>query len=135
MNAKKIILFVVGIVLLAILLWPRGNYKISKIESGNTVILDNGTTVKLIGVTNTEDAKTFLEDNYVGVKVVLIPDSSRPFNPNSLSSTETVYAYVVQKVDAQCINSTLLRSGKTILDPSYLTDSLKPYTKYAELAR
>lgn len=135
MNTKKVILFVVAIILLAIILWPRGTYKIARVEDGDTIVLDNGTTVHLIGVTDTKESKEFIEDNYVKVKVVLIPDSSSPFDPKGLKGTETVYAYVVQKVDAQCINSTLLRSGKTLLDPSYLSDSLKAYTRYAEMAR
>lgn len=136
MSKKSIIVFVLAVVLLAILVWPRGRYRIASIENGNTVVLDNGTVVKLIGVYNTDDAKEFLEDNYLKTKVVLFSDASNAFNPNHLKGNEVVYAYVVQRTDAQCINSTLIRCGKTALNEnSYLTDSLKSYRKLYEYAK
>jgi len=136
MNKKKVILFVIGIVLLAILLWPRGDYRISSIENGNTIFLDNGTTVKLIGVYDTEESREYLENNYINVKVALISDASAPFNPNRLGSNETVYAYVAQKNDGQCINSVLISTGASALNETdYLTDSLKSYKKLYEIAR
>ena len=135
MSSKKIILFILAVVLLAILLWPRGKFKISYIENGNTVILDNGTTVKLIGVYDTPEAKEYLYENYEKVDVALISDSSEPFNPNHLVGTETVWAYVLQRSDNQCLNSTLIRLGLTDLNEnSYLSDSLKPYRRYHEVA-
>lgn len=133
MNSKKVIIIVVILVLLAILCWPRGQYRIASVENGNTVVLDNGTTVRLIGVYNTAESKEFLDDNFIGVKVALLSDSSAPFNPNHLDGTETVYAYVIQKNDVQCINSSIIRSGLSALnEESYLTDSLKSYRKYYE---
>ena len=135
MSSKKIILFILAVVLLAILLWPRGKFKISYIENGNTVVLDNGATVKLIGVYDTPEAKEYLYENYEGIDVALISDSSEPFNPNHLRGTETVWAYVLQRSDNQCLNSTLIRLGLTDLNEnSYLSDSLKPYRRYHEVA-
>ena len=124
-----------AIVLLAILLWPRGNYKIAEVESGNTIVLDNGTRVVLIGVSDTDKAKDFLEDNYLMVKVKLQSDSCNPFDPNHLSGKETVYAYVLQKVDGQCVNATIISLGISPLNERYLTDRLKEFRKLAELAR
>lgn len=138
MDTKKIVLFVVVLVLLAVFLWPRGDYKIVDVESGNVVVLDNGTTVRLIGITDTNEAKEYLIDHYKyeSVEVVLIPDNSNAYNPNDLNGDETIYAYVVQKNDAQCINSTLLRTGLAGIDEhTYLNDSLKAYRKYAEMAK
>ena len=133
MNSKKVILIIVALVLLAIICWPRGKYRIASVENGNTVVLDNGTTVKLIGVYDTAESKEYLENNCVGVKVALLSDTSAPFNPNHLNGTETVYAYVVQNNDVQCINSSIIRSGLSALNEgSYLTDSLKSYRKYYE---
>ena len=135
MNSKKTILIVVALILLAIILWPRGRYRIIGVENGNTVVLDNGSMVELIGVYDTPESKEFLEDNCLNVKVVLLSDSSSPFNPNSLGGNETVHAYVIQKSDNQCINSTILRLGLSSLNESYLTDSLKPFRKIIELAK
>lgn len=131
MSSKKIILFLLAVVLLAILLWPRGKFKISYIENGNTVVLDNGTIVKLIGVCDTPEAKEYLYENYEGIDVALICDLSEPFNPNHLGGNETVWAYVLQRSDNQCLNSTLIRLGLTDLNENpYLSDSLKPYRRY-----
>ena len=135
MNSRKVILIIVALVLLAILLWPRGQFKISRVEDGNTVILDNGTTVELIGVYDTEESKEYLDDNFLNVKVELLNDSSAPFNPNHLSGNETVHAYVIQKSDNQCINSTIIRAGLSALNEDYLTDSLKSFRKLYELVK
>lgn len=135
MKSRKIIFIVIAIILLAIIIWPRGNYKIARVVNGNTIVLDNGTKVVLIGVSDTERAKDFIEDNYKGVKVNLRCDSSRPFDPKHLGEKETVYAYVWQNVDGQCINSSLIRSGIAPLDEAYLNDSLKAYREYARRAQ
>lgn len=136
MNKKYVILFVLAIVLIAILVWPRGTFKIASVENGNTVVLDNGTTVHLIGVYDTDQAKEYLYDNFLKTSVVLFSDASAPFDPNHLSSTDVVYAYVVQKSDSQCINGTLIRIGLTGLNENnYLTDSLKSFRKYYEKVR
>ena len=121
--------------ILSRILWPRGEFKISYIENGNTVVLDNGTKVKLIGVYDTPEAKEYLYENYEKVDVALISDSSEPFNPNHLDGSETVWAYVLQRNDNQCLNSTLIRLGLTDLNErSYLSDSLRPYRRYHEVA-
>lgn len=135
MTNKKIIIIVVAILLIALLLWPRGQFKIHSVESGNSVVLDNGTTVMLIGVYDTEDAREFLDNNYTGVEVALLSDSSAPFNPNHLDGGETIYAYVIQKSDVQCINSTIIRHGLSDLNETNLTDSLKVYRKYYEMSK
>lgn len=136
MDSKKVIIAILALVLLAILIWPRGQYKISRVENGNTVILNNGTTVQLIGIYDTPEAREFLDDNFVNVKVALLSDSSAPFNPNHLDGSETIHAYVVQESDAQCINTTIIRAGLSALnEESYLTDSLKSYRKYYEIVK
>ena len=135
MNSRKTILIIVALILLAILLWPRGRYRIVGVENGNTVLLDNGSMVQLIGVYDTPEAKEFLDDNFLNVKVALLSDSSAPFNPNSLSGNETIHAYVIQRGDNQCINSTIIKSGLSALNEAYLTDSLKSFRKYYEIVK
>lgn len=138
MDTQKTILFLIALALIAWGVWPKADYKIVDVEAGNVVVLNNGTNVRLIGVTDTDQSKEYLIDHYKneGVEVVLIPDQSNAYDPADLKSNETVYAYVVQKNDAQCINSTLLRTGLAELDEhTYLNDSLKFYKKYAEEAK
>lgn len=133
---KYVILFLVALVIIAISIWPRADYKIVDVESGNIVVLNNGSKVRLIGISDTPEGKEYLEDHYkyAGVDVTLISDSQRAFDPNDLQGNETVYAYVVQNSDAQCINSTMIRLGIVDLEESvYLNDSLTSYRKYQSL--
>ena len=136
MNNKAII-FIVAVVIIAIWIWPRGDYKINDVETGNIVVLNNGSRVRLIGVSDTPEGKAYLDDHYKyqSIEVTLISDSQQAFNPNDLQGNETVYAYVVQNSDAQCINSTMLRLGIVDLEESvYLNDSLQSYRNYQSLA-
>ena len=135
MKRSTVFLAILALILFALLIWPRGQFRIHSVENGNTILLDNGTMVQLIGVNDTPASKEFLNDNYLGAEVALLSDSSSPFNPNSLSGNETIHAYVIQKSDNQCINSTLLRSGLSTLNEAYLSDSLKSFRKIYELAK
>lgn len=114
------------------------DYKIVDVETGNVLVLNNGSKVRLIGVSDTQEGKAYLEDHYkyAGVEVTLISDSQHAFDPNDLTGSETVFAYVVQNSDAQCINSTMIRLGIVELEiNAYLNDSLKSYYHYAATAK
>lgn len=104
MKKQHVILAILALVILGILFWPTDDYKIVAIDDGNMVTLNNGTRVKLIGVSATQEGKEYLEDNYFKVPVALISDLSAPFNPNYLDGKETIYAYVLTK-HGHCINS------------------------------
>lgn len=133
MKRKHIILFILVVILIAIFVWPSGNYKIKSVEDGNLVKLDNGTRVKLIGISPTQQGKAYLEDNYIGASIKLKGDHLAPFREKGLSGKETIYAYVCDK-NGHCINAELLRLGKAeLLEGAYLSDSLKSFRKYALL--
>lgn len=132
MKKKHIIVTILVLVLVAILVWPTSDYKIATIEDGNMVILNNGSRVKLIGISATQEGKDYLGDNYVGQPIVLLSDASAPFNPANLDGDETVYAYVLNK-HGHCINSELLRLGLVdIQEGAYLNDSLKNFRRYVQ---
>jgi len=130
MKKQYIIIFVLALVFVAILLWPSGDFIIRSVEDGNIVLLNNGTRVRLIGVSATEEGKQYLVDNYQSKSVILIPDHSVPFNPANLDGNEMVYAYVTDK-HGKCINSELLCLGiSEIQEGAFLSDSLKKYRSY-----
>lgn len=132
MKKQYVILFVLALVLIAILVWPRFDYKISTIEDGNILALNNGTRVRLIGITATKEGMEYLDENYKGKPVVLFSDHSAPFNPGNLDGKETVYAYVTDK-HGKCLNSEMLRLGIVeIQEGAYLSDSLKKFRRYAQ---
>lgn len=131
MKRKYVIITILVIVFVAILIWPTDDFKISSVEDSNLVVLNNGTRVRLIGLTSTLEGKQYIYDNYVGNPVSIISDRSAPFNPKHLQGKETVYAYLVNK-HGVCINSDLLRIGVVGLQEGvYLTDSLRKYRQYA----
>lgn len=132
MTKKHIIITVLVLLLLAIFFWPTGDFKIAGIEDGNIVRLNNGTQVKLIGISATVEGKEYLEDQFLERPVFLLSDSSAPFNPNNLDGHETIYAYVLDK-HRRCINSELLRLGLVELqEGTYLKDSLRKFRSYAQ---
>lgn len=129
----RIILFLVALVLVAWWLWPTSDYKIDSIKDGNIVILNNGTEVRLIGITATEEGKSYLYDNFQGRKITLIPDGSAAFNPANLKGNEIVYSYVYSSDGGLCINEAMLREGVAgIQEGAYLNDKLKAFRVAAQ---
>lgn len=131
-NIKTIGVFAAIIVLLAIIYWPTGRL-ITKVKDGNTVILDNGVEVHLIGISSTEEGKEQLK-RYMAdeVKVEVIPDSKSPFEPNKLSKGDVVYAYLDNCDDGLCLNENILSSGfANIQEDSYLFDRRDKFLKIA----
>lgn len=131
-NLKIIGIFASIVVLIAIIIWPSGHL-ISSVKDGNTIILDNGVEVRLIGITSTEEGKEqlkrFMAD---GIKVDIIPDSKSPFEPNKLSEGDVIYAYLDNNDNGLCINENILSSGLANLqEDSYLFDRRKKFKKIA----
>ena len=56
LNFKTILIFAAIIIVVAIIIWPSG-HTITNVKDGNTIILDNGVEVHLIGITSTEEGK------------------------------------------------------------------------------
>ena len=129
LNGKSVLIFMLLIILIAVFVWPSNSMKIRIVEDGNTIILSNGITVKLLGVSSTQEGKEELE-GLIGNKVEIIPDYTAPFELSRLDKSSVVYAYVlIPQYEYECINSTILKQGKSTLVEN-CKDSLNVFRRY-----
>lgn len=135
-NPKTIFIAVVAILLLGLWLLIGGSTKIESVEDGCTVTLNNGSKIKLIGVSNTEQGKKELE-RLIGKKITLEPDRSANFDPHRLTKGDVVYSYLLLNSNGyECINATLLREGYAeLVEGGCLVDSLDAFRSYATLGQ
>ena len=78
-----------------ILIQQDSDYKIVMVQDGNTIVLESGTTVKLIGVTSTMEGKEYLEQHFLNAPVNLLCDQTAPFDASMIGPDDVVYAYVI----------------------------------------
>lgn len=142
-NSKMLI--GIGVVaLLAVIIflcWPtKKKYYIDDVEEtvtavtrGNQIKLASGLTVDLLGVSDTQQARDFLESEVKGKTVTLTADSKDATPYYFKAEEETVRAYVRVKADCtyRCLNGYLLRQHLTKLNQDYCNDSLDAYKSYA----
>lgn len=127
---KKLLIGIAIILLICIVVWPDKVLKIKDVESGNTIVLVNGTTVRLLGISPTEEAKMELI-NFKGKEIKLFPDETCMFDVDKLGKKVTVDAYVVvAENNPRCLNAELLKNGVAPLVEN-LRDSLYEFRKYA----
>lgn len=134
-KVKYIIFFIIVLILFIILIQQDSDYKIVMVQDGNTIVLESGTTVKLIGVTSTMEGKEYLEQHFLNAPVNLLCDQTAPFDASMIGPDDVVYAYVVGGENANVhINAQLLREGKAGLQAgTFLHDSLAAFRRYAVL--
>lgn len=137
MNAKKFIAIVILILFVGIIIYKYfvEGYTIEKVIDGNTIVLNTGTTVRLIGVSNTKQAKDALQElKDERWRFDLQPDSHAAFSPDYLTKDMTVYAYLLlrDRSEYECINATLLKNGLAdFLKIEALSDSTEAFQQYA----
>lgn len=132
MTGKKIFVFILILGLLLLLPKSCKHLKIGRALDGATIELNNGTIVRLIGVSSTVQGYEELK-RLVGNKVNLQPDGYAKFDPRLLKGKEVVDAYVLLPSNGnECLNATLLRKGycDLVLDAG-LNDSLNAFSQYA----
>lgn len=136
-RTKIIVLFFVGLILFLLLIQPDSDYRITAIPDGNTIVLESGTTVKLIGVSSTTEGKSYLEQHFLNTPVNLLYDQTAPFDATSIGPDDVVYAYVIGGENANIhLNAMLLREGKAeLMTGTFLHDSLTAFSKYALLGK
>ena len=136
-RTKIIVLFFVGLILFLLLIQPDSDYRITAISDGNTIVLESGTTVKLIGVSSTTEGKSYLEQHFLNTPVNLLYDQTAPFDATSIGPDDVVYAYVIGGENANIhLNAMLLREGKAeLMTGTFLHDSLTAFSKYALLGK
>lgn len=142
MAMKKFLLTLLVIILVLVAVWPDSEvdssvikYTIQEVIDGNTIKLDNGTTVHLIGVSNTNEAMEELE-SMTDKEIYLVADESYPFNPIKIGKSSTVYAYIILNENQECVNAIFLKERLAELqEETFLKDSLLAFRKYAKMAK
>lgn len=125
----------------AYLLWPKGKHYINNeqgivrsVINGNTIELNNGLKVQLLGVEPSVKANDFLINNLIGQEVRLTADSSNPKPYYVDANTETVSAYVrtVAPSTFSNVNGYMIRENVCGFLNSYCNDSVSVFTEYAK---
>ena len=130
-NPKTIFIAVVAILLIGLWMLLRGSTKIESVDDGSMVTLNNGSKIRLIGVSNTEQGKKELE-KLIGEEITLQPDRSANFDPHLISKGDVVDAYLLLNGNNyECINATLLKKGLAdLVEGGHLVDSLDKFREY-----
>lgn len=128
---KKLLFAILAVVIICIMIWPEQVLKVQDIESGNTVVLSNGATVRLLGVSPTAESQAQLS-LYRNKEVRLVPDKAFPFDRERLDKGMSVDAYVlILEGGKVCVNAELLKSGSAPLVEN-MQDSLYEFRRYAQ---
>lgn len=136
-NSKKVFIAVVAIILIALwIISDLDKVEVYSVEDGNTLVLNNGCTVRLIGVSSTEQGKMELE-TLIGESVTIQPDKSANFDPHRLSEGDVVDAYLLlNDNNYECINATLLKKGFVeLVEGGHLVDSIRTFQRYASMGK
>lgn len=137
LNAKTIFIVAVVIILVAVAVKSCHNdsFKVVRVIDGMTVQLYNGTQVKLIGISNTEQGRQELQ-KMVGTWVKLRADGSANFDSHLFNGKEVVYAYLLPKGTKMSVNGDMLRKGLvSLVEGGCLQDSLYTFRNYAAIGQ
>ncbi len=132
----KPLLIIGGVILLIIVILsvPRdlktSKFTVNSVRDGNTLVLENGYEIVLLGVQGTDKSREFL-NRFVGKGVRMIMDSTSPrLSSAKRGENRRIYAYV--KCDRQCLNSIILQQKMSdVCVMPNLSDSLDKYLAYA----
>lgn len=99
---------------------------VSEVLDGNTIVLDDGLTVHLIGIASGNTMTKSQLEGIVGKTVTLTPDSQADITFSSYD--DEVWAYVMLDETGECLNRTLLTvAGPNALETTNLNDSLASF--------
>lgn len=142
-NSKNVIFIAIGVIAVAVvavfLLMPGKKHRIDdeigvvqEVVNGNTIRLQNGLTVEMLGIKNDNNAKGFLNGNLVGKRVHLKADShnSRPYYENAARETVQAYVNIEDLATFKNVNGYMLKNNQADLNSSYCNDSLDTFQKY-----
>lgn len=133
MKAKQIFLIVVAIILVGFFVTSLRGLKIDHVIDGQTVKLNNGALISLIGIEPTDEAAQYLK-NLEGTKVVVVPDGSQFFNIKNMEKGAKYPAYLNLKKGGN-INGKILIEGRSRLsETAPLRDSLDNFRYLAQNA-
>lgn len=104
-----------------------GTYKITKVENGNTIVLDDEYRVRLLGIEESAKTKDRLM-KYIGESVKIIFDKHNPYPHNTRNPFP---AYIRLSSSRLSLNGLLLQNKDADLNLSNLNDSLSIFREYA----
>jgi len=121
------------ILLLIIITVPRSfdksDFTVNSVLDGNTILLENGYQVVLLGVSGSDKSFEYLQ-KYVKQDIRLVMDASSPRLSGGGKAEKRIYAYV--KYQRDCLNSNILKEKLSdICVMPNLTDSLDSYIVYS----
>lgn len=133
MKRIAIIAGVAFAVLLVLLAAPssidKSKFTVHSVVDGNTLLLDNGYQIVLLGVAGGDNSMSYLQE-FKQKKVRIIMDGSSPRLASSRVRDKRIYAYV--KCEGCCLNSHILKEGlSSLCVMPNLVDSLENYMGYA----
>jgi len=104
-----------------------GTFQITKIENGNTIVLDDEYRVSLIGIEESANAKDRLT-KYIGESVKIVFDKQNPYPHNT---RKPFPAYIRLSSSRLSLNGLLLQNKEANLNLTNLHDSLSIFREYA----
>lgn len=103
--------------------------KAQKVLSGNTVELQNGLKVEILGIKPSVLTKEYLEREVLGKMVIVVSDSKQP---QYISTYMTkVRAYLKVKGESLCISGKMLSFRTAELNQTFVHDSINSFKMYA----
>ena len=104
---------------------------VKEVKDGNTVVLNNGLTVHLLGLNESSSFnEQYLQNNVLNKKIELKPDSRRKKDHYIKNYKTEVWAYAKLKNNKAPVNRNLLTlGGEASFSKKFLKDSLSAYTR------
>lgn len=134
MTKKNIFLIVVVLLLFAIWLISLRGLKIKNVIDGQTVELNNGAMVTLLGVDPTVESQNYLE-SLKGEKVKIISDNSQYFNVKRMSRGQKYPVYMLLRKGGSVNRQILINGLSRLNEAEPLKDSLNAFRTYASKAQ
>jgi len=133
MKKRSIIFFLITISMMFFccgrVSFDRKLHTVTEIIDGNTIKVDRGVYIHLIGIENTNQGKRFLNEYVLKNKVRIKYDSRKREIVRGHSGE--IWAYVAT-YDRISINAELLKRSFASIDTKYLNDSLEAFNNYSQ---
>ncbi len=134
MTKKNVFLIIVAIIIVAAMVVTIRGLKIKNVIDGQTIELNNGAVVTLLGVDPTVESQSYLE-SLKGEKVEIIPDQSQFFNIKRMSKGQRYPVYMRLKKGGSVNSQILIKGLSRLNDAPPLKDSLEAFKLAVSLAQ
>lgn len=100
----------------------KGN--VTNIENGNTLVLNSGLKVQLLGVKqNHEHAELWIKNNLIGKTVQLVSDSKNEQTFNKIGATVKAYVIIERNGKKVCANRLIIEDNRDCATLAFVNDS------------